>query len=105
MDPMFDIPTTGDIEEVVINSDVVDNGAPLRWSVHAKRSRGVEQGRIITRKVCAAGWLKGYQSAHIQKGRFAPLVILINKLSDSMAASVCNRAPCSATSDIVVFHT
>src|SRR5210317_1149696 len=36
MEPMFDIPTTGDIEEVVINADVVDNGAaPL--VVHAKR--------------------------------------------------------------------
>jgi len=43
MEPMFDIPTTGDIEEVVINGDVVDNGAaPL--VVHAKRSQGAEQG-------------------------------------------------------------
>ena len=39
MDPMFDIPTTGDIEEVVINGDVVINGAaPL--VVHAKLSQG-----------------------------------------------------------------
>jgi len=36
MEPMFDIPTAGDIEEVVINSDVVDDGAaPL--VVHAKK--------------------------------------------------------------------
>ena len=43
MDPMFDIPTTGDIEEVVINGDVVINGAaPL--VVHAKLSQGAEQG-------------------------------------------------------------
>jgi len=43
MEPMFDIPTTGDIEEVVINADVVDNGAaPL--VVHAKRPQGAEQG-------------------------------------------------------------
>ena len=43
MDPMFDIPTTGDIEEVVINGDVVSNGAaPL--VVHAKLSQGAEQG-------------------------------------------------------------
>ena len=43
MEPMFDIPTSGDIEEVVINADVVDNGAaPL--VVHAKRTQGVEQG-------------------------------------------------------------
>ena len=43
MDPMFDIPTTGDIEEVVINGDVVSNGAaPL--VVHAKISQGAEQG-------------------------------------------------------------
>ena len=43
MEPMFDIPTAGDIEEVVINGDVVDNGAaPL--VVHAKRAQGAEQG-------------------------------------------------------------
>src|SRR6056300_1030260 len=43
MEPMFDIPTTGDIEEVVINADVVDNGAaPL--VVHAKRPQEAEQG-------------------------------------------------------------
>ena len=43
MEPMFDIPTTCDIEEVVINADVVDNGAaPL--VVHAKRPQGAEQG-------------------------------------------------------------
>ena len=43
MEPMFDIPTSGDIEEVVINGDVVDTGAaPL--VVHAKRTRGAEQG-------------------------------------------------------------
>ena len=43
MEPMFDIPTASDIEEVVINGDVVDNGAaPL--VVHAKRSQGAEQG-------------------------------------------------------------
>ena len=43
MEPMFDIPTAGDIEEVVINGDVVDNGAaPL--VVHAERTRGAERG-------------------------------------------------------------
>jgi ATP-dependent Clp protease ATP-binding subunit ClpX len=43
MEPMFDIPTAGDIEEVVINGDVVDNGAaPL--VVHAKRPQEAEQG-------------------------------------------------------------
>ena len=36
MEPMFDIPTTGDIEEVVINSDVVSEGAPP-LVVHAKK--------------------------------------------------------------------
>ena len=40
---MIDIPTAGDIEEVVINGDVVDNGAaPL--VVHSKRTQGAEQG-------------------------------------------------------------
>ena len=40
---LFDIPTTGDIEEVVINADVVSNGAaPL--VVHAKLTQGAEQG-------------------------------------------------------------
>ena len=43
MEPMFYIPTAGDIEEVVINGDVVDNGAaPL--VVHAKRAQGAEKG-------------------------------------------------------------
>ena len=43
MEPMFDIPTAGDIEEVVINGDVIDNGAaPL--VVHAKKPKEVEQG-------------------------------------------------------------
>ena len=43
MDPMFDIPTAGDIEEVVINGDVVDGGAaPL--VVHAKRPKEADQG-------------------------------------------------------------
>ena len=43
MEPMFDIPTTGDIEEVVINADVVENGAaPL--VVHVKRPQGAERG-------------------------------------------------------------
>ena len=43
MEPMFDIPTAGDIEEVVINGDMVDNGAaPL--VVHAERTRGAERG-------------------------------------------------------------
>ena len=43
MESMFDIPTAGDIEEVVINGDVVDNGAaPL--VVHAERTRGAERG-------------------------------------------------------------
>jgi ATP-dependent Clp protease ATP-binding subunit ClpX len=43
MEPMFDIPTAGDIEEVVINGDVIDNGAaPL--IVHVKRTQGAEQG-------------------------------------------------------------
>ncbi|MGB1864384.1 MAG: ATP-dependent Clp protease ATP-binding subunit ClpX, partial [Candidatus Puniceispirillum sp.] len=38
MEPMFDIPTSGDIEEVVINGDVVEGGAqPL--VVHAKKSK------------------------------------------------------------------
>jgi len=37
MEPMFDIPTAGDIEEVVINSDVVSDGAPP-LVVHAKKS-------------------------------------------------------------------
>jgi ATP-dependent Clp protease ATP-binding subunit ClpX len=37
MEPMFDIPTAGDIEEVVINSDVVSEGAPPLM-VHAKKS-------------------------------------------------------------------
>ena len=36
MEPMFDIPTTGDIEEVVINSEVVTEGAPP-LVVHAKK--------------------------------------------------------------------
>ena len=43
MEPMFDIPTLRDIEEVVINGDVIDNGdAPL--VVHAKKPKEVEQG-------------------------------------------------------------
>ena len=43
MEPMFDIPTTGDIEEVVNNADVVENGAaPL--VVHVKRPQGAERG-------------------------------------------------------------
>ena len=43
MEPMFDIPTAGDIEEVVINSDVIENGAaPL--VVHAKKPKEAEQG-------------------------------------------------------------
>ena len=38
MEPMFDIPTSGDIEEVVINGDVVEGGAqPL--VVHAKKPK------------------------------------------------------------------
>ena len=42
MEPMFDIPTTRDIEEVVINGDVIENGAaPL--VVHAKKPKEVEQ--------------------------------------------------------------
>jgi ATP-dependent Clp protease ATP-binding subunit ClpX len=43
MEPMFDIPTARDIEEVVINGDVIENGAaPL--VVHAKKPKEVEQG-------------------------------------------------------------
>ena len=43
MEPMFDIPTAGDIEEVVINGDVIENSAaPL--VVHAKKPKEVEQG-------------------------------------------------------------
>jgi ATP-dependent Clp protease ATP-binding subunit ClpX len=43
MEPMFDIPTAGDIEEVVINGDVVDSGAaPL--VVHVKKAKEAEQG-------------------------------------------------------------
>ena len=43
MEPMFDIPTAGDIEEVVINGDVVDAGAaPL--VVHAKKAKEADQG-------------------------------------------------------------
>ena len=42
MEPMFDIPTSGDIEEVVINSDVVNEGAaPL--VVHSKVAKGADQ--------------------------------------------------------------
>ena len=45
MDPMFDIPTAGDIEEVVINGDVVDSGsAPL--VVHAKLQKKLTR-RVI----------------------------------------------------------
>ena len=42
MEPMFDIPTAGDIEEVVINSDVVSDGAPP-LVVHAKKSSSAEK--------------------------------------------------------------
>jgi ATP-dependent Clp protease ATP-binding subunit ClpX len=43
MEPMFDIPTARDIEEVVINGDVIESGAaPL--VVHAKKPKEVEQG-------------------------------------------------------------
>jgi ATP-dependent Clp protease ATP-binding subunit ClpX len=43
MEPMFDIPTARDIEEVVINGEVIENGAaPL--VVHAKKPKEVEQG-------------------------------------------------------------
>ena len=43
MEPMFDIPTLRDIEEVVINGDVIDNGAaPL--VVHAKIPKEIDQG-------------------------------------------------------------
>jgi len=43
MDPMFDIPTARDIDEVVINGEVVDGDAsPL--VVHTKLSKEVEQG-------------------------------------------------------------
>ena len=39
---MFEIPTAGDIEEVVINGDVVDEGAaPL--VVHAKKTSSAEK--------------------------------------------------------------
>ena len=42
MEPMFEIPTAGDIEEVVINGDVVDEGAaPL--VVHAKKASNAEK--------------------------------------------------------------
>jgi ATP-dependent Clp protease ATP-binding subunit ClpX len=42
MEPMFDIPTSGDIDEVVINSDVVNEGAaPL--VVHSKVAKGADQ--------------------------------------------------------------
>jgi len=42
MEPMFEIPTAGDIEEVVINADVVDDGAaPL--VVHAKKPTSAEK--------------------------------------------------------------
>ena len=42
MEPMFEIPTAGDIEEVVINADVVDEGAaPL--VVHAKKTSNAEK--------------------------------------------------------------
>ena len=42
MEPMFDIPTAGDIAEVVINPDVVNDGAaPL--IVHAKVAKGADQ--------------------------------------------------------------
>ena len=42
MEPMFDIPTAGDIEEVVINSDVVSDGAPP-LVVHAKKASNAEK--------------------------------------------------------------
>ena len=42
MEPMFEIPTAGDIEEVVINSDVIDEGAPP-LVVHAKKSSSAEK--------------------------------------------------------------
>ena len=43
MEPMFDIPTAGGIEEVVINGDVIENAAaPL--VVHAKKPKEVERG-------------------------------------------------------------
>ena len=43
MEPMFDSPTSGDVEEVVINRDVIENGAaPL--VVHAKKPKEVERG-------------------------------------------------------------
>jgi ATP-dependent Clp protease ATP-binding subunit ClpX len=42
MEPMFDIPTAGDIDEVVINGDVVNDGAaPL--VVHSKVAKGADQ--------------------------------------------------------------
>ena len=57
MDPMFDIPTTGDIEEVVINGDVVSNGAaPL--VVHAKLSPRSRTRSIISVLLCWVRWLK-----------------------------------------------
>jgi ATP-dependent protease Clp ATPase subunit len=42
MEPMFDIPTSGDIDEVVINSDVVNEGAAPRV-VHSKVAKGADQ--------------------------------------------------------------
>ena len=55
MEPMFDIPTTGDIEEVVINADVVDNGAaPL--VVHAKTAaRGRNRAHNHPAGLCVLG--------------------------------------------------
>jgi ATP-dependent Clp protease ATP-binding subunit ClpX len=43
MEPMFDIPTAGDIEEVIINGDVVETGAPP-LVVHAKMPKEADQG-------------------------------------------------------------
>ena len=42
MEPMFDIPTADDIKEVVINSDVVDEGTPP-LVVHAKKLSSAEK--------------------------------------------------------------